>query len=251
MNEDRETRFVWAAVGAMVPLVVAAALVAVREATASANVALVLVAVVVLIAVAGGPDAGAVAALSAAISFAFFHTRPYLHLRISSGDDIETAVLLLLVGLVVGHVASAGRRARNQAGDSLLEIKRVHRVAELLAHGEHPAAVVLAAQAELFALLHLRACLFEAPPLDSDLERLEPSGALPAHRYRFQPDGGVHLPQQGIELPVIGGGRRLARFVLHPRPDTPVTVQQRIAAVAIADQVGAALATPVAHSQSR
>ncbi len=246
MNEDREARLFWIAAGGLVPVVVAATLVALRDTMVSTNVALVLVTVVVVVAVAGGPKAGATAAVSAALSFEFFHTRPYLHLRIASGDDIETTVLLLVVGLIVGHVAANGRRARSSADASHREIKRLHRVAELGARGEDPSGVIRAAEDELSALLHLRGCRFEAPPFASSLERLERSGALPPHLFRLQ-KGGFELPREGIALPVLGRGQLLGRFVLDPTPETPAPLARRVVAVAIADEVGAVLAAPRAH----
>ena len=96
----------WVALGGAAPIVVAAALVALRDHLLNANVALVLVLVVVLAAVGGGRSAGAVAAVSAALSFNFFHTVPYLTLEIDSADDVETTLLLLAVGLAVGQLAS-------------------------------------------------------------------------------------------------------------------------------------------------
>ena len=61
------------------------------------------------------------------------------------------------------------------------------------------------------------------------------------------PDSGFALPADGAELPVLGRGNVLGRFVLVPEPDTTVTLEQRVVAVAIADQVGAALADPDRH----
>ena len=248
MNEEREKWLFWVGVGGLAPVAAAAALVALRGAMASTNVALVLVAFVVFIAAAGGPAAGATAAVSAALSFEFFHTRPYLHLRIASGDDVETTLLLLVVALVVGHVAATGRRARRSAVATYEEIKGLHRVAELGAQGERPPGVIVAAQGELTALLRLRGCRFEAPPFSSSLERLEHSGALPAHGYRFQ-KGGFELPREGIELRVLGRGQLLGRFVLDPTPGTPVALERRVVAVAIADAVGAVLAAPMGHGR--
>ena len=46
---------------------------------------------------------------------------------------------------------------------------------------------------------------------------------------------------RGSDTPVT---RVLARFVLHPTPDRGASLEQRIAAIAIADQVGLALAAP-------
>jgi K+-sensing histidine kinase KdpD len=48
----------------------------------------------------------------ATLWFDFFLVRPYLSMEIESADDIEAALLLLGVGLLVGQVASRGRRSR-------------------------------------------------------------------------------------------------------------------------------------------
>jgi hypothetical protein len=243
MESGRDARLFWTGLGGLAPIAVAAGLVGLRDAMLSTNVALVLVAVVVAIAVGGGRGAGAAAAVSAALSFDFFHTRPYLQLRIASRDDIETTALLLVVGLLVGHVAARASRARSSADASQGEIRRIYRVAELAAGGDDASDVIMAAQAELTALLQLRGCRFEAPPFASTLERLERSGVVSFHRYRLQ-KGGFELPPEGVELPVLGRGQLLGRFVLDPIPETGVSLEQRVVAVAIADQVGAVLAAP-------
>ena len=105
-TEARSSQLLWVAIGGAAPIAVAAALVSLRDHMLNANVALVLVLVVVLAAVGGGRSAGAVAAVSAALSFNFFHTVPYLTLEIDSADDVETTLLLLAVGLAVGQLAS-------------------------------------------------------------------------------------------------------------------------------------------------
>jgi hypothetical protein len=53
---------------------------------------------------------------------------------------------------------------------------------------------------------------------------------------------GFAFPASGVELPVLGRGNVIGRFVLVPQPETSVSLEQRVVAVAIADQVGAALA---------
>jgi K+-sensing histidine kinase KdpD len=240
-DDDRWERNLWIGIGGVVPLFVGGALVGLRNVMLNANVALVLVAAVVLVAAAGGRHAGAAAAVTAALSFDFFFTKPYLHLRIASRDDIETTVLLLVVGLLVGHVASRGRRARTSVEATRGEIKRIHRVAELGARGEDAADVVLAAGAELTALLRLRSCRFEPMPFEADLPELERNGTLATTEFHYR-DGGFELPAGGVGLPVLGRGQLLGRFVLEPAPATGVTLEERVVAVALADQVGAVLA---------
>lgn len=243
MEDDRLRREVGMVLGGVAPIAVAGALVGVRGTVQSTNVALVLVLVVVLAAGVGGRAAGVLAAVISALSFDFFHTRPYLRLTIDSADDVETTVLLLAVGLVAGSIAAGARRARASADASFSEIKRIHRVAEQAARGQEATDVILAAQAELSDLLGLHDCRFEAPPFLEILPRLEYTGVVEVREQRFRP-GGFELPVRGVELPVYGRGQQLGRFVLKPTPGMGVSLEQRVVAVAIADQVGAVLAAP-------
>ena len=97
------------AAGLVSPLLVALALVPFRADLSHTNAALVLVVVVVAVAALGSRMAGVLAALSAAAWFArggaaighSFLTRPYETFDISASADVETAVLLLVVGLIV------------------------------------------------------------------------------------------------------------------------------------------------------
>jgi hypothetical protein len=54
----------------------------------------------------------------------------------------------------------------------------------------------------------------------------------------------IGFPGKEVELPVIGHGLVLGRYVLVPTPAEPVSFDKRIVAVALADQVGAVLAAP-------
>ena len=151
MEEDRDAQLMWIGLGGLAPIGAAMALVSLRNVMLNTNVALVLVTVVVVAASFGGRLAGAAAAVSAALSFDFFFTLPYLQLRIASADDVETTVLLLVVGLLVGTVGAKERRARSSADASRGEIRRIFRIAELAAHGDDASDVILVAQAELTA----------------------------------------------------------------------------------------------------
>lgn len=243
VEDETTARYFWIGLGGIAAILTGAGLVAVRDTISSADVALVLVMVVVIAAAGGGRESGAVTACVAALSFDFFHTQPYNQLRIASRDDIVTTVLLLLVGLIVGQVAARGRKASTSAAARSGEIRRIYRVAELAAGGDDPSDVIMGAQAELAALLDLRRCRFEAAPFSPALERLERSGNTAWHQYRHR-DSGFELPVDGVELPVVGRGNTLGRFVLEPNAGTGVSLEQRVVAVAIADQVGAVLAAP-------
>ena len=124
------------------PPVVAAALLPLREATRSVNVALLLVLVVLFAAILGERRGGAIAALSAALSFDYFFTHPYYSLRLARGDDIETTVLLLVVGLVTGELVVRARRGRLAALVSGREIERMRRLAEVGAGSDAPGRLI-------------------------------------------------------------------------------------------------------------
>ncbi|GAB3883861.1 hypothetical protein GCM10028802_32140 [Terrabacter terrigena] len=96
-------------------MAVAASLAAVRDAVQGSTAAMALVVVVVAASAYGDRLAGVVSALSAALSFDFFLVAPYHSLSISSHDDVELAVALLVVGVAVTEIASWGRRQRTAA----------------------------------------------------------------------------------------------------------------------------------------
>ncbi len=241
MNRDRSTTQMGIAIGGLAPILVAILLVPLREEFVSTNLALILVVVVVLVAVVGGRAAGAVAAVTAAMSFDFFLTRPYLTMRITSADDIETALLLLVVGLVVGQLAVQSSRHRAEAEAGRSEIQRIHRIVDLVARNERPEGVVRAAQTELVGLLGLRACRFEAAPHGLTLPELDRSGSVSGRSEWRLARGEFELPAGGVALPVSSQGQQIGRFVLDSSAGAGVSLEARIVAVAIADQVGTAL----------
>ncbi len=232
------------------PIVVAALLVTVRGELVNVNVALVLVVVVVLAAVSGGRSAGALAAVMAALSYEFFFTKPYLSLRISDGEDALTTILLLVIGLVVGEMVVIGRRSRQAAGQAQEGIARLHRVAELGAGGARADDLIVAVEDELEALLELESCTYEVAPFGAPLARLERNGAV-ASSVRHLVDGEFALPAEGVEIPVVGAGRQLGRLVLAPKPDVGISLERRVVAVALADQLGAALAPAAEPIENR
>jgi hypothetical protein len=55
-------------------------------------------------------------------------------------------------------------------------------------------------------------------------------------------DGLFVLPEYGVQLPVLEAGREVARLVLIGDPAVAVTLEDRVVAVALADQLGSAFA---------
>jgi K+-sensing histidine kinase KdpD len=229
-------------IAVVAPIATAAALIPLRGEIVSTNIALLLVVVVVAVAAVGHRVAAATSALSAAIAFNFFQTEPYYSLRIDSRDDVETAVLLLLVGLAVGELASRGLQARAAAARGRRDLASIRGLGALVAEGEDADYVLMATEAELTSLLGLTACWFEAS--------YDPDAVLPV----IGRDGSVKwgptaweterwgLPTDGAAIPVWSRGVRLGRFVLRAPLAAPYTAAQLAQAVALVDQAGAALA---------
>jgi hypothetical protein len=117
----------------------------------------------------------------------------------------------------------------------------VHRVAEQVAHGAPLTSVARDVMFELASLLQLRDCWLEFTPFQRPLPRLERAGTIEMSEHRWF-DRGYGLPQDGVELPVLVRGVQVARLVLLGDPDVAVSVEERIIAVALADQLGSAIA---------
>ncbi|HEV3364079.1 MAG TPA: DUF4118 domain-containing protein [Acidimicrobiia bacterium] len=239
---DRARRDAGIVFGGLAPVGVAALLVGLRGEIQNANVALVLVLVVVVAAAIGGRAAGLCAAVMSGAAFDFFHTRPYLNLKVANADDIETTVLLIVVGLAVGHIAAGAWREKASAATTSGEIRRIHRIAEEAARGDDTTQFLSLAEQELAGLLTLRDCRFEPWSSREERPRIERNGHVDTRVWRVAPGGLFELPAGEVDLPVRGRGSELGRFVLRPTPGVGVTLEQRVVAVAIADQVGAVLA---------
>lgn len=223
------------------PCAVSALLVPFRTSLPNTDAALVLVVVIVAVAAYGHRPAGLVAAVSSAVWFDFFLTRPYERFTISRHTDIETTVLLLVVGLAVTEIAARGRRHRTDAGEEADFVARIHSAAAMVATGEPARFVVMQVAAQLTDLLSLRDCRFDPAASDRHSSRMGQSGdvVLAGMRWGVEEMG---LPGREVELPVEYHGRFYGRFVMVPTPGKPVSRQRRVVASALADQVGAALA---------
>jgi K+-sensing histidine kinase KdpD len=229
-----------AAVGVFGALVIAALLVPFRDRLPNAEMALALVVPVLLAAVIGGRLAGALSAVVSALTFDFVFTQPYLSLRISNKDDVWTFVFLLIVAMVAAEVGIRGRRGGVAARESRSELDRLVRVAELSAEGAEADDVVMSAQAELIGLFGLDDCVYERES-SGDLPSIGPRGAL--ENAQLVSWGDFILPTGGVAVPVRGRGRDLGRLVMYAVPATRASLEKRVVAVAIADEVGLTLAS--------
>ncbi len=224
----------------LLPLGVAAILVPFRSSFAGTASALILVAVIVAVAALGNRMSGFVATVSATVWFDFFLTRPYGRLTITHRPDIETAVSLFVVGMIVTELAARNRHHHATAAEEADFVGLIHDVSELATSGASSREVVDRVRNELEDLLHLQACRYEAGAPDRPMMRLEHDGQV----FLGGRPWGVHrlgLPGPEIELLTQNQGRTLGRFILTPTPGYPVSRERRVVAVAVADQVGASL----------
>ena len=164
--------------GLAAPLALTAILIPFRDSFPNTHAALALVLVVVTVAATGYRLAGVLASVSAAVWFDFFLTVPYYQFTITRRADVETAALILVIGIAVTEIAVR-----------LLRDGRVISSVRVWDPGR------------------------EGLPLGVDTELLAEAGGL----------------LQG-------------RFLLTPGPEARPTLEQRLVAVGLADQAGAALA---------
>ncbi|MFJ2598716.1 DUF4118 domain-containing protein [Streptomyces erythrochromogenes] len=229
--------------GLMAPFLVALALVPFRADLSATNEALIMVVVVVAVAALGSRTAGALAALSAAAWFDFFLTRPYQRFTIENRDDIETAILLLVVGLIVSQLAVRAHRLQAVVVTDAAHLSSLQGTARLAEDGGSPEAVVEYVRRELVGLLGLRSCRFEYGTLMGNLPRLEHDGGLWL-RHGTRVTEYADWPEGETELRVVGGGHYYGRFLLDPLPGRALPSEEaRLVAVALAAQAGAALDT--------
>lgn len=222
---------------------VAAALVPLRTELGSTNAALLLVLVVVCAASVGGRVAGAATAAAASMAFNFFYTKPYLTLRIHSGKDIITTVLIFAVGLAVGELGVARARQSAVRRSHLRSMRSLESIGALVSGGAAAGQVWSEVRGALVASLGVKGARFEATDAMSAGESMpviERDGRVDQHDRQYIGDG-FALPVGGAVLPVEADGATLGRIVLEPNPKIGVSREQRRTAVAFADQLAIAL----------
>jgi K+-sensing histidine kinase KdpD len=229
--------------GVTVPLALTAVLIPFRSGVPNTDAALALILVIVGVAAPGRRLAGILAAISAAVWFDFFLTQPYERFAITRRTDIETTVLLLAIGVAVTEIAAWGHRQHATAARRAGYLDGINTAARAVATGESAAAVTGQVCEQLTRLLSLPGC------------RFQPGAAGIGTTARLLRDGQVtvggeprDVARDGwpagteIELLAEAGGLLQGRFLLTPGAGTRATAEQRLVAVALADQAAAALA---------
>jgi K+-sensing histidine kinase KdpD len=157
LTRDRVAVFVALAA----PLALAAILVPFRASFPNTDAALAMLLVVVAVAANGYRLAGILAAVSAAVWFDFFLTRPYEQFTITRRTDIETTILLLIIGIAVTELAVWGRRQQTAASRRAGYLDGINAAAQSVATGGSPSALIDQVSRQLTQLLSLRACRFQ------------------------------------------------------------------------------------------
>ncbi|MFC5262315.1 DUF4118 domain-containing protein [Kribbella qitaiheensis] len=230
---------------AIVPCAVCAAIAPFRGRIENTNAALVLVLLVVAAAATGPRWAAIVAALSSTLWFDFFLTRPYQQFTITDQADIETAVLLTLVGLAVTEVALWGRRQQARASQQAGYLQGVLSTAGLVAAGSSRTETLIEHVADqLVEVLGIDDCQFDSNTREGAPAAIVRDGTVVQRGHDLDVER-FGLPTDcEIELRTQHDGITRGRFLLvaSTRVARPSAAQRQVA-VALADQVGAALAT--------
>jgi K+-sensing histidine kinase KdpD len=230
--------------GLAAPLVLAAALIPFRASFPNTDAALAMMLVVVAVAASGYRLAGVVAAASAAAWFDFFLTRPYERFTIARRDDIETTILILVIGIAVTEIAVWGRRQHLAATRRAGYLAGLKDAAEAVAAGNSPTVLVDHIADQLTRLLTLRSCRFEPGVAGiGGPARLERDGRLTVRGRAWDVEANGLPVQADIELLVENQGYLQGRYLCSAEPGSRPTLEQRLVGVALTDQVGAALAT--------
>ena len=221
----------------VVPIVAAVAMIPLRDHIANANLALCLVVVVLVVTVYGGRNAGLLAGLSAALAFDAFLTRPYNTLRIATSRDVQTTVLLAVIGLIGGEVVERARRSAAEQARTRATLDALYEHAEVAAGSDSAGRLISVVINELTDLLDLKSCRYVPGQLPTPMP-------IFTHRSILVP-GQVDPALIGlVALPVRAHGQLLGHLVMAFPNDTvgnALTADERHAAVALADQLGVGL----------
>ena len=229
-------------VAVLTPLLVTVAVVPFRDDFANTNAALILVLVIVAVAAVGSGVAGRLDALSAAVSFDLLLTKPYGEFAISDRTDLETAALLLAVGVGVTQLAVWGRRQHALAYRDAGYLDGIRAAAEAVSTGASSGDLIEEVSRQLTRVLGLRACRFEYGVAGLGLPaRLRDDGRVEWNKTEWDVDRDGLPVDTDIELLVESGGRLQGRFLLSAAPGQHPSTAQRLVAVTLAAQVGAAL----------
>jgi hypothetical protein len=238
---------VWLAL--LAPLAAAAVMIPLRSHVLNTSLALAMVVVVALVVLPGHRLAALIAGLSAGVWFDFFFTKPYESFSIERSADVQTTVLLALVGVLIGEIAARRRQARGEMTTARGEVLSLYVIAEMLAAGSKAEQVVTLVGEQLRELLFLVDSRYQPGVWEQNGPVLERSGELHYGRLEWDLDRDG-FPNRDVILPVEAGRHRFGSYILRgPALGVPISQDRRLAAVALSDLAGAALSRESSGNQ--
>jgi K+-sensing histidine kinase KdpD len=233
VNINRSSRFALVG-GPLLALALGAATSSIRDQVGASNVGIALACIVAGAALVSR-GAALSTAVAAALTFNFFHTRPYHSLRVHSSRDVAIVALLGGLGLIISDLSAWRRRRDALAHHHVLASAAPDSVAELVAQ-VHPVAVVWPAV--------IASILDELGVADCGLVAEPPANLPVISRSRgrsMSGDDSFVLPSKGASIEVQNAGTSLGYLVVIPPPGaTSLTVERRVI-VALADHIALAL----------
>ena len=243
--DRRGRRLIVPLAAVLAPLALALVVLPWREQLPGSAASLVMVVVIVAVAARGDRAAGFLASLSAAVWFDLVLVRPYGSFTISSRDDVETTVPLLVVGVAVTEIAVRGRHHRSHAALATHQLATISRLADLAGSDTGDRTTVAATRSALGDVLGGAQVRFERSGLGG-MPRLHADGRLTSSDVVWPVDQ-VGLPPMPFEIVAERGGIGYGRFVVqaHPGAHSDRTALQ--VAKVLADLAATALARESRH----
>jgi hypothetical protein len=165
--------------------------------------------------------------------------------------DRLAVLAALVVPVAVTEIAVWGRRQHLTASRRAGYLDGINSAAQAVAAGGSAAALTEQVTSELTRLLSLRSCSFQYGVAGIGRPaRLRHDGSVTIGQRAWDVDAEGSPASCDTELLVESGGMFQGRFLMTPAPGGRPTLEQRLLAVALADQVGAALATSHPVDQS-
>jgi K+-sensing histidine kinase KdpD len=233
VNITRTSRLAIVA-GPAIALVVGAVTSQVRDQLGATNVGIALALVVALAALASR-GAGLATAIAAALTFNFFHAKPYHSLRIYESRDVAIVALLAVLGLVISDISAWRRRREAIAHRHERAIEAPLTIGNLAA-GVHPVGEVWPAV--------VTSILDQLSLADCGVVAQQPANLPLISRSVGRGEDGsdsLVLPAKGASIAIVSGATTLGYLVVLPPPgSTSLTIERRVI-IALADHLAIAL----------
>lgn len=227
--------------GAVATIGVAGLLERVRADFGSTNIALVLALIVTVAAVLGRRRGALTTALAAALAYNFFQTEPIHTLRISAAKDVYTVLLIVIIGATVGELSQHRRRASESSRTTRAEVSLLHSYAESIRAMPSATRAIADACAAVTRQLGAAAVVYESGPASSPARHdIAHNGTVSGSTHRII-NGGLDLGLDPVTIEVSHGDIVHGHLVVSPGAARAVTLDDRLGAIVLADQLGLAL----------